>query len=242
MTYPSQPGYPTPYGQPQPPGQRQNNLWLIGGAIVVILIIVMTVTLLLVQQNTGSDSADGGGGDGETSGETGGDDNGGDTEYDELEPSEFTSEGCNGIDTGTFEEVTGESVDPDSSSHSFSSYESYDSVSCSFYTSTSYYSMYVYLYDYETAEEVVTYIEYDDDTYANDPDYEFAEYTEHGDVGTLYSNISDPTYQTTYLHVALGSLETRISINYDESLDPATVTPALEDVLLQVDAIFADVQ
>ncbi|SDE19548.1 hypothetical protein [Glycomyces harbinensis] len=236
MSYPSQPGYPTPqYGQPQPPGQQQNNLWLIGGAVVVILIILMTVVLLIVQQ-TGDDSPSGDGG--ETGGETGGD-----SSYEELPPAAFESETCDQIDMAAFEEATGDSVDPESSSHSSSSYDSYDNVSCYFYTSSNYYSMNVNLYDYETLEEVLDFVEYDAEMYGEDGDYEYEEYTANGDAGSLYSLVSDPEYQTTYLHVALGSLETVVSITYNANdVDPANVKTALEDVLLQVDALFADVQ
>lgn len=240
MSYPSQPGYPTPqYGQ-RPPGQQQNNLWLIGGTVVIILVIIMTVVLLVVQQSAGTDSGDGGDG-----GETGGENTGGDEEsdYEDLPAGEFNSDSCNMYELSKFEEVTGDTVDPESNSHSFSSYESYDNVSCYFYTSENFYSLNVSLYDYETAEEVVSYIDYDAETYDNNPDYEFAEYNEYGDAGTIYSLVSDPSYQSTYLHVALGSLETRISMTYNANeIDVATVTTALEDVLMQTDVIFADVK
>lgn len=245
MSYPSQPGYPTPqYGQPQPPGQRQNNLWLIGGAIIIILVIIMTVILVLVQNNAGSDSGDGGDG-GETEGQTEGeeDPDGGETDHEELSAGAFETETCDQIDMGKFEEATGETVDPESNYHSSSEYESYDNVSCYFYTSESFHSLNINLYDYETADEVLSFIEYDAEYYSAEADYEYEEYTAHGDAGALYTNISDPSYQTTYLHVALGSLETSLSMNYDGTkIETADAKAALEDVLLQVDALFADVQ
>ena len=238
MSYPSQPGYPTPqYGQPQPPGQRQNNLWLIGGAIVIILVIIMTVILVLVQQRAGTDSGNGGETDGPT--DAGGDE----TDYEEVPAAVFETETCDQIDMTKFEEATGDTIEEGSGNYSSSNTGSYDSISCSFYTTDNFYSLSINLYDYETTEEVLPYIEYDADYYGVEADYEYEEYTAHGDAGSLYSNVSDPTYQTTSLHVALASLETSISISYNaEEVDPAGVKTALEDVLLQIDALFADVQ
>ena len=234
MTYPSQPGYPTPhYGQPQPP-QQQNNLWLIGGAILVVLIIMLTVILLVVQRTAGSDSSDSGDG-GETGGET--------DDHSNLESTAFESEACEQFDLTAYEEFIGETVDPAANSHSSSSYSSYDGVLCYYYTSESFWSLNASFYDYETADDVLTFIEWDADTYEGDSKYEFSEYTAYGDAGTVYTDISDPSYQTTTLHVALGSLETKLSVSYDGSeVDSAAALTALEDILKQSDALFADVQ
>jgi hypothetical protein len=235
MTYPSQPGYPSPqYGGPPQSPQNQNNLWLVGGAIVVVLVIIMTVILLVVQRTASSDSTDGGdGGDGG--------DTVTDTDHSNLQPAELVAEACEELDFTAIEEALGENIDPSSASNSSSSTDSYDSVACYSYTETSYNSVSGTVYDYETADDPQTYIEWDAESYSNDPDYEFAEYTDYGDAGSVYTNISDPSYQTTYLHVALGSLEVSLSAGYDgNEVDSAAVAEGLGDLLKQFDVLFAE--
>ncbi len=234
MTYPSQPGYPTPqYGGPPQQPQQQNNLWLVGGAILVVLVIIMTVILLVVQRTAGSGSADGG--------DDGNGGNGGDPDHSNLEATELVAEACEQLDFSVIEEALGESIDPSSSSNSSSSTDSYDSVACYSYTDTSYNSVSGTVYDYETGDDPQTFVEWDAETYSGDADYEYAEYTDYGDLGSVYTNISDPSFQTTYLHVALGSLEVSLSASYDgNAVDSAAVTEGLGDLLKQFDVLFAD--
>jgi hypothetical protein len=232
MTYPSQPGYPSPYGQQLPPNGRQNNnLWLIGGSIVLVLVILMTVILLVVQQTQNDNSADGGS------------DGGGDTDYSGLDSVPFDGTACDSFDATTFADYVGDTLDEGSSSNYSSSTDTYDAVTCSFYTSENYVYITANFYDYATLDEVMTFIEYDVDSYGTDSEYEFGEYTELGDAGYVYTNISDPSYQSTYIHVALGSVEANVYASYDSSLtDKDAVVSGLTDILQQADALFADYQ
>ncbi|MEU6861260.1 hypothetical protein AB0B28_20600 [Glycomyces sp. NPDC046736] len=238
MSYPPQQGYTAPhYGQPQPPGQQQNNLWLIGGTVLVVLVIIMTVILLIVQRTAGNNAANGGG-------ETEEPEPTGNEHTEELDPvAEFSSDACNQLDFSVFEAAVGEAIDYEENSSSESSSSSYNSVTCYFYTED-YNSVNISLYDYEEAEDAINYIEYDEESYGSDPEYEFSEYTAYGDAGSVYTRISEPSYQTTYLHVALGSLEISMSGSYDatEGVQAADVAAGLEDIMLQLDALYADFQ
>jgi hypothetical protein len=235
MTYPSQPGYPSPYGQQLPPNGRQsNNLWLIGGSIVLVLVILMTVILLVVQQTQNDNSADGG--------SDGGSD-GGDSDYSGLAGVEFDGTACDSFDTSGFADSVGDTVDETSGSNYSSSSDSYDSITCSFYTVDQFIYVTANFYDYATLDEVMTYIDYDAEMYGTDSSYEFAEYTDLGDGGSVYTNISDPSYQSTYIHVALGSVEASVYASYDASTtDKDAVVNGLSDLLAQADALFADYQ
>jgi hypothetical protein len=253
MTYPSQPGYPAPqYGQPKPP--QQNNLWLIGGAILVVLVIIMTVILLVVQQTAGNDSAEGG--DGGSSEDAGGDesnDGGGDTGSDGDDDggndgggdggtvTEITADSCDAFNMDKFEEVYG-AYDPDETTRTASTSGGLASLSCTFYN-PDFTSVYLYITDHEDASDVVYWVESDADYYNEENGYEFSEYTEIGDAGTMYSSTSSGS-KSTNIHVALGSLEVKVSTTlYDsEDVDEAAAIETLEDFLVQSDSIFADFQ
>ena len=247
MTYPSQPGYPAPqYGQPKPP--QQNNLWLIGGAILVVLVIIMTVILLVVQQTAGNDSAEGG--DGGTSEDAGGDDSGGDggeTGSDGGDDggdggvSEITADTCDAFNMDKFEEVYGE-YNPDDTTRTASSSGGLSSLSCTFYN-PDFTSVYISINDYEDASDVVDWVESDAEYYTEEDGYEFSEWTKTGDAGSMYSTSSSGS-KTTYIHVALGSLEVRISTTlYDgENVDEAAAMETLEDFIAQCETLFADYQ
>ncbi|WP_157975021.1 hypothetical protein [Glycomyces dulcitolivorans] len=232
MTYPSQPGYPSPYGQQLPPNGRQNNnLWLIGGSVVLVLVILMTVILLVVQQTQNDNSADGG------------TDGGGDTDYSGLDSVPFDSTACDSFDASGFADAVGDTIDEGSSSNYSSSSDSYDSITCSFYTAEQFIYITANFYDYGTLDEVMTYIDYDDEMYGTDADYEMSDYTDLGDGGNVYTNISDPSYQSTYIHVALGSVEASVYASYDASTtDKDAVINGLSDIIAQADALFADYQ
>ncbi|MCC3765564.1 hypothetical protein K3N28_21110 [Glycomyces sp. TRM65418] len=245
MTYPSQPGYPTPhYGQPQPP--RQNNLWLIGGAILVVLVVIMTVVLLVVQQTAGDDSAKGGDGsttEGEPSGdassdeETGGD--GGDTEGGDVGPAEMTADACDAFDMSKFEEVFGEFREDDTY-RSASNSNGLSSLSCSFYDDDFMY-VNVYVSDYEDASDVQSWVESDADYYTAEEGYEFSEYTEIGDAGSYWTK-DESGYKTLTLHIALGSLEVKLytSLYDEENVDEAAAVETLADFAKQCETLFAD--
>ncbi|WP_030158955.1 hypothetical protein [Glycomyces sp. NRRL B-16210] len=248
MTYPSQPGYPTPpFGQPGPPRQRENNLWLIGGAFLIILIILMTVVLLIVQRTAGSNSADGGGdGDGvDTTGEDGGDtggdtggDSGGGTDGGDTATVALDADACDAFDMTAFEDALG-TFDPSQNYVSSSNSGGLASLSCTFYTED-YETLSIRIYDYESLEDVLPYIESDEDYYNEDNGYEYSDYTAIGDAGSLYSS-GDSSYRTVNVHVALESLEVNAYVAwYDDSIDNETALAALEDFLIQCDAMFAE--
>ncbi|THV24448.1 hypothetical protein [Glycomyces paridis] len=246
MTYPSQPGYPTPqYGQPRPPGQQQNNLWLVGGAILVILVIIMTVILLVVQKTTESNSGDGGSGDGTTAGDGGDDgggddggDDGGDTDYEGLGGVEINADACSAFDMTAFEAALGPN-DPDQTYTSASNSGGLASLSCTFYNED-FDSVTMRLYDYESLDDVLYYIESDADYYNEENGYEFSEYTALGDAGSLYST-GDDTYRTVNLHVALGSIELTVYASwYDGAIDDEAALTVLEDYVRQCDQLFAE--
>ena len=248
MSYPSQPGYPTsPYGQPQSP--QQNNLWMIGGAIVVVLVIIMTVILLVVQQTAGDDAA---GSDGSTTGEPDpSDDGGGDTTGSEGGDegndgggaTEMTAEACDLYDMSQFESAYGTYV-PEETYRSATTSNGLSSLNCTFYNPDAT-SVNVYVTDYEDAAYVKEWVESDVDYYTEADGYEFSEYTEMGDAGSMYSLAdADLGYKSIYIHVALGSLDVKVNTSlYDsESVDEAAAIATLEDFLAQSDGLFADYQ
>ncbi|MDA1362217.1 hypothetical protein O1R50_21505 [Glycomyces luteolus] len=249
MTYPSQPGYPTPqYGGQSPQPQQQNNLWLIGGAVLTVLIVIMTVILLVVQRTHNSDDA-GGGGEPNTTAEEGGDSTGDDGGSDGGDDggddgggsgaAELNSEACDAFDFGTFEEAYGP-LDPDQTSRTESSTNGLGSLSCSFYNEEVT-GVNLRITDYETVEDVVYWVESDADYYNAENGYEFSEWTEMGDAGSFYTDSTDGT-KTLNLHVALGSLEITVytTLWEGEGIDEAAATAALEDFVAQSAELFVD--
>jgi hypothetical protein len=254
MTYPSQPGYPTPqYGGQPPQPQQQNNLWLIGGAVLTVLVIIMTVILLVVQRTQGSSDNEGGGGDGTDStqgtdeggdngGDDGGDDNGGDDGGDtggDLQATELVSEACDAFDMTAFEEAFG-ALDPEQTSRTESSTNGLGSLSCAFYNEAVT-GVNLRISDYETVEDVVDWVEADADYYGTDSTYEFNEYTEYGDAGSFYKTTTSGT-TSLYLHVAVGSLDVYVSSTLweGEDVDEGAAVAAMEDIVAQCGELFAD--
>ncbi|WP_194202077.1 hypothetical protein [Glycomyces albidus] len=245
MTYPQQPGYPSPYGQ-QPPGRQQNNLWLIGGSIIAILVVIMTVILVVVQSTQADDSADGGtdgGGDTSTEGEGDGGDDGGDDSDGGSDGGgsgsiELNAEACSAFDLSTFESAYG-SYDPDETYTSATSSGGLPSVSCTFYNND-YTSVSIYITDWESADETIDWVKSDAEYYNSDG-YTYTEWTEYGDAGGYYSQ-DYGTYTSTTLHVALGSLDVSItSLLYDdEDVEFEAAFEAWVDLVKQSDALFAD--
>jgi len=251
MTYPSQPGYPTPqYGgqSPQPP--QQNNLWLIGGAVVTVLIIIMTVILLVVQRTQSSDSNEGGGGDGSSEGTDGGDDGGSDGGDDGGQDNggddgggsgtvELNSDACDAFDFSSFEDAYGP-VDPDQTTRSESSTNGLGTLTCSFYNEKVT-GINLTISDYETLEDTVYWVESDADYYNSENGYEFSEYTDQGDAGSFYTQASDG-YKSLTLHVALGSLDVKVYTTLwdGEGVEEAAATAALEDFVSQSGEMFSN--
>ncbi|GAA1691122.1 hypothetical protein GCM10009830_43540 [Glycomyces endophyticus] len=241
MTYPSQPGYPSPYGQQPPPGgQQQNSLWLIGGSIVLVLVILMTVVLLVVQQSQNDDSADGGS-DGGSEGTDGGGDEGGDegTDHSGMGTVEINADACAAFDLSTFEAEYG-SYSPDDTYTSSSTTGGLASVTCQYYNED-YTSVYITVTDWEDASDVVDWVNSDADYYNEENGYTMSEYTDFGDAGTLYSTDYGDSGTTT-LHVALGSLDvsTYTTLYEAESISNESGVAVLEDFVRQADVLFAD--
>ncbi|WP_026925060.1 hypothetical protein [Glycomyces arizonensis] len=245
MSYPSQPSYTPPYGQPQPP--RQNNLWLIGVAVIVVLIIIMTVTLLIIQRS--DDSTDTGGGtdpttsaeadptteDEPTTEETTPDD-GGDTGG---EFAGFTEETCSAYDLATFEDVMGEPVDPSQTYTSASSSGETGTVSCYFYTE-SYWTVSIYVDVTDDPEFNIGWVEDEQVTQTEDANLEVTDYTAIGDAG--YMSISDdPSYQTILIDVAVSNIEISVDTTIDTAQQDTDAAVAMvEDLLNQSYTLFAE--
>ncbi|MEU5157474.1 hypothetical protein [Glycomyces sp. NPDC021274] len=242
MTYPSQPGYPTPqYGGQSPQPQQQNNLWLIGGAVLTVLIIIMTVILLVVQrtQSSGDNEGSGGNGTDSSEGTDGGGDDGGDDGGGDAAATELTSDACDAFDFTKFEETYGP-VDPDQSSRSESNYGGMPSVDCSFYNAEVT-GVNLSITDYENASDVIDMVEYDAEYYTTESGYELVEYTEMGDAGSYYT-MAGEGYKQLNLHIAFGSLDVSIytSLWESENIDEAAAKATLEDIVAQCSELFAD--
>ncbi|GAA2143332.1 hypothetical protein [Glycomyces algeriensis] len=253
MTYPSQPGYPTPQYGGQPPQPQQNNLWLIGGAVLTVLIIIMTVILLVVQRTQGSNN-EGSGGDGtdttqgtdeggDTGGDDGGNDNGGDDnggdDGGDAPATGLVSEACDAFDMTAFEEAFGP-VDPDQTSRTETSTNGLGSLSCAFYNEAVT-GVNMRINDYEDAAGAVDWVELDAEYYGTDSNYEFSEWTEYGDAGSFYTSTTSGT-KSLYLNVAVGSLVVYVSSTLweGEDVDEAAATAAMEDLVTQSGDLFAD--
>jgi hypothetical protein len=247
MTYPSQPGYPTPqYGGPSPQPPQQNNLWLIGGAVVTVLVIIMTVILLVVQRTHDANTNEGSGGDGSSEGADGGNDGGNDGGQDNGGDEgggsgavELNSDACDAFDFSAFEDAYGR-IDPDQTTRSESSTNGLGSLTCSFYNEEIT-GVNLSISDYDTVEDTVYWVESDADYYNSENGYEFSEYTEQGDAGSFYTQASDG-YKSLNLHVALGSLDVKVYTTLwdGEGVDEAAATAVLEDFVTQSSVMFAD--
>ncbi|WP_335990970.1 hypothetical protein [Glycomyces sp. MUSA5-2] len=237
MTYPSQPGYPSPYGQ-QPPGRQQNTLWLIGGTVVLVLAIIFTVILIVVQgaqDNSTTNGGDDGGGN--NGGDNGGDD-GGDNGGDQA-AVEMNEEACSAFGLDSFESNYG-ALDPDSTYSSASTTGGLPSLTCTFYNED-FTSVSIYLSDRESASEVTDSVASDSEYYNEASGYTYADWDGYGDAGSLYSyDYGDSTSYT--LHVALGSLDVTISSTLydDENVSAESAEETWADFVQQSDSLFAD--
>ncbi|MEU6250498.1 hypothetical protein [Glycomyces sp. NPDC047010] len=241
MTYPSQPGYPSPYGQQQPPGRQQNTLWLIGGTVVIVLAIVFTVILVAVQGNKDDNSADGGN---ETTdgGNDGGGDNGGDDGGDDSGSQsgvEMNADACGAFSLDSFTESYG-AVDEGSTYSSASSSGGVSSLTCTFYNED-FTSVTIYVSDYDNAGDVTDRVTSDADYYNEANGYTYSEWSDYGDAGSLYSYDYGDSVSST-LHVALGSLDVSISSTlYDnESVTTDAALATMADFVQQCDSLFSD--
>jgi len=251
MSYPSQPSYTPPYGQPQPP--RQTNLWLVGGTIIVVVAIILTVTLVIFQRATGSDEGDGGdlsaGGDQSSESEqeeptadeptedepTGGDD-GGDTagEY-----AGFDESTCEAFDMTKFTELYEATPDPDETYTSASSSGDTGNLSCTFYsgfdTST------VSVMAWSDASGAMGWWEDDKAFWEEEPDYELTELTDLGDAGYHLVFGEEGSYQKRSVSVVSGALEFEVDcwISSDQK-DPALADEYLQDMGEQILTMFTE--
>ncbi|GAB3235064.1 hypothetical protein GCM10027447_32600 [Glycomyces halotolerans] len=249
MSYPSQPSYTPPYGQPQPQPPRQTSLWLIGGAVIAVLIVVMTVTLLIVQRTAGSTEAGGGTDpttpeqepsseavettpeDEPTPEETG--DDGGDT----TESAGFTEQTCGAFDLSGFEEVFGSAIDPDETSTSSSSSGDTGSLSCTF-ADDDYNTASIYVSSYGDADSTMEYLEDDREYWDNDEDYNVTDYTEFGDAG-YHSVFGEDISQKREIHVVIGKLDIQVDTwIYVDDHDAAKADALLADLGRQCAELF----
>lgn len=191
MSYPSQPQFTPPYGQP--PQRQANNLWLIGGSVIAVLAIIMAVTLMIVQQTADSDEAGGGGeteepteegteeeptGEETTEDDSGGDDSGG------GEASGYDEATCDAYDLAPIEELFGEPADhPGGTTISSDSYgDGSGYLSCA-YTTNDYDSLTVTANGYGSADSAMDTYEFDYDYWNDAEDYEVTDFDEIGDEG-----------------------------------------------------------
>ncbi|GAB3650352.1 hypothetical protein [Glycomyces tarimensis] len=223
MSYPSQPSYTPPYGQPQTP--RQNNLWLVCGAIIAVLLVVLTVILFIVQRTAGDDTAAGSGGESTTPTEEAATSEEGDPEPTEEEATPdgggtgeaagFDEATCDAYDLTKFEEVIGASVDPDETYTSASSSGETGSVNCQFYTDDLFWHLTIDVNVGSDPDYNIEYIQDDIEYWSDSEGYEVEEY-DYGDAGYMYK-YGDPTYQKLNINVAVSNIEIEVSTWIDNT-------------------------
>ena len=233
MSYPSQPQYQYPYGQP--PQKQGNNLWMIGGTVIAVLAVLMTVILVLVHQNANSNVADDPTEDIEEETTSEGEETtpAGEEETTPAgeEVSGFTEAVCDTYDLTSFEELFGAGPDPDRTITSATSAGATGSVNCSFSTAD-YDSASIYVDVTSDAEYNIEWIEDEREIYA-DADYEITDYDELGDAG--YMRVySVGSVETIGIAVAIQNIEVEVDITivldkhgHDEGVAVA------EDLLMQ---------
>lgn len=230
MSYPSQPQYTPPYGQP-PQKQGNNNLWMIGGTVIAVLAILMTVILVLVQQGSDSDEA---GDPSQTEGTDGSQSEGTEeeTSAEVEEASGFNDDVCQTYDMTSFEEVFGEAPDPNESYTSASSSGETGSLTCSFYTSDYDFAS-IYVDVTNDAEFNIGWVEDNKQSYSDDSDYEVTDYTELGDAGYMRVYASGST-ETIAINVAVQNIEIEAEATiYLEDQDHDEAVAMVEDLLMQ---------
>ncbi|MCH7232355.1 hypothetical protein L0U85_16055 [Glycomyces sp. L485] len=250
MSYPSQPSYTPPYGQPQPP--RNTNLWLVGSAIIAVLVVIMTVTLLIIQRTEGSATA-GGGEDPQTSSgnestateeETTEEET---TEGDDVEESAgdgggeyagLKEETCDAYDLSAFEEYFGASLDADDTYRSASTSGDSGSVYCSFYTDE-YDSLTISVYVEDDAEWARDFFDSDKEYREEDSDYEVSDYSDLGDAGYVSVYVDD-SYESHELRVISGKIDVKVSSAiYSDESDRGEMPPMLAAHAAQAFDLFA---
>lgn len=249
MSYPSQPSYTPPYGQPQPPN-RSNNLWLGGTAIIIVLIVVMTVTLLILQRsNSGSTTGDGGTEEPAATAESeptaedtteppededdDGDDDGG------TAPAGFTEDTCSAFDLALFEEIYGTRIKPSQTHASASSSGDTGTLNCNFYTADADTTT-VSVSALNDADSAVEWLEGDKEFWGAEDGYEVTDFTDIGDDG-YHVVFGEEGYQKRGLTVIAGALYVDVSIWIDlDEHDPSDADEYLQEVCEQALAMVAD--
>jgi hypothetical protein len=248
MSYPSQPSFTPPYGQP--PAPRQTNLWLVGTAIIVALIVIMTVTLLILQ-NTQDESTEGGdGGDPTTAAEETTEEEPTEEEPTEEEPTEeeptggeaagFSEETCGAFDPSNFESLYGEALDPDETYSSASSSGDTGSLSCTF-NSPDYDTVSIYVYAWNDADGALEWMEDDREYWGGESDYTVTDYTAVGDAGFHVVFGEGDDYQKRGIHIVAGALEIEVEAwIYESEHGTEEADEYLQTVAEEALAMFAD--
>lgn len=250
MSYPSQPQFTPPYGQP-PQRQGGNNLWMIGGTVIAVLAVIMTVVLVLVQQNAGSQNQAGGGGqtedtqESEPTGEETGEQEPTEEEPTEEEPTSddsgstgdpagFDESTCDAFDLGPFEDLFGVPAEhPDDTDVTAES----TYLMC-YYTSADYDSLKVSVTSYTDADSVMETHEYNREYWEDHEDYEVTDYTEVGDAG-FHSVFGSAGSQLRELEFVIGKLMFSIEIwIYTDKHDADLTDETLTDYAEQAEAFF----
>ncbi len=251
VSYPSQPSYTPPYGQPQPPS-RSGNLWLGGAAIIIVLIVIMTVTLLIIQRSSGGSTTGDGGTEEpadtaespaeDTTSPTEDDDGDDDDEGDDdggPEQAGFYEDTCSDFDLSLLEELYDAQIDPGETHTSASSSGDTGTLICNFYTEN-FDSASVSVSAVGGADYAVDWLEGDREYWGAEDDYEITDFTEVGDDG-YHTVFGDEGYQKRAVTVIAGALYVDTSLwIYPDEHDPSDADEYLRDVCEQALAMFAD--
>lgn len=257
MSYPSQPSYTPPYGQPQPP--RQTNLWLVGGTLVLVVAIVLAVVLIIFQR--ANESTEGSGGDPDTTSEaaptddgdettddgddggddTGGSGDGGDTGGDTGgEFAGFSESTCGAFDMGKYEELFSEAPDPSQSYTSASSSGNTGSMTCSYYNSD-YDSSTLSVMAWSDAEAAMDWWEGDKEYLEADSGYVITDYPAVGDAGYHEVFGEGDIYQKRAVGIVVGAVQIDVEVwIYPDEHDADVADEYLQSLAEQAATMFAD--
>jgi hypothetical protein len=250
MSYPSQPSYTPPYGQPQPP--RQTNLWLVGGTIIVVVAVILTVTLVIFQRAAGSDEEDGDDliADDQSSqsdqvepteDEPTEDPGGGDDPTEDIgEPAGFAETTCGAFDMAKFTELYEVVPDPDETYTSASSSGDTGNLSCTFY-SDDFDTSKISIMAWGDPSSAMDWWESDKEFWEDEPDYELTDFDDLGEAGYHLVFGEDGSYQKRSLNIVSGALEFEVDcwIASDRK-DPALADEYLQDMAEQILTMFAE--
>lgn len=254
MSYPSQPSYTPPYGQPQPP--RQTNLWLVGGTLVLVVAIVLAVVLIIFQR--ANETTEGSGGDPDTTSEaapttdegeettddgddTGGSGDGGDTGGDTGgEFAGFSESTCGAFDMAKYEELFSEAPDPSQSYTSASSSGNTGSLICSYYNSD-YDSSTLSVMAWSDAAAAMDWWEGDKEFLEDDSGYVITDFTAVGDAGYHEVFGEGDTYQKRAVGIVVGAVQIDVEVwIYPQEHDTAAADEYLQSLAEQAATAFAD--